>query len=104
MLISQQQMARCVETLHNGNFVTRVHYLDMCTRGPPTRKSGDVRGCTKIWRLIRLLLLLLSSAAVQVITVGTHRVQAPIWHKDVRFFQVSQNGQPKAYFYLGEFF
>jgi len=26
--------------------------------------------------------------------------QAPIWHKDVRFFQVSQNGQPKAYFYL----
>lgn len=27
--------------------------------------------------------------------------EAAVWHKDVRFFKVSQNGQPKAYFYLG---
>lgn len=26
--------------------------------------------------------------------------EAPVWHKDVRFFKVSQNGKPKAYFYL----
>lgn len=65
-------------------------------------KGGHVWGCIKICRLIALLLFLRSRAPGQFITVGTHRVQAPIWHKDVRFFQVSQNGQPKAYFYLGE--
>jgi oligopeptidase A len=26
--------------------------------------------------------------------------QAPIWHEDVRFFQLQEDGKPKAYFYL----
>ena len=26
--------------------------------------------------------------------------QAPIWHKDVRFFKLFLDGKPKAYFYL----
>lgn len=26
--------------------------------------------------------------------------QAPVWHKDVRFFKVFLDGKPKAYFYL----
>ena len=26
--------------------------------------------------------------------------QAPVWHPDVRFFKLSVQGQPKAYFYL----
>lgn len=27
-------------------------------------------------------------------------MQAPVWHPDVRFFQLSVKAQPKAYFYL----
>lgn len=26
--------------------------------------------------------------------------QAPVWHEDVRFFQLLKDGQPKAWFYL----
>ena len=26
--------------------------------------------------------------------------QAPVWHKDVRFFKVLLDGKPKAFFYL----
>jgi oligopeptidase A len=26
--------------------------------------------------------------------------KAPVWNKDVRFFQINRNGQPAAYFYL----
>jgi len=26
--------------------------------------------------------------------------KAPVWNKDVRFFQINRNGKPAAYFYL----
>ena len=33
-------------------------------------------------------------------TVEAADGQAPVWHKDVRFFRLYLNGKPKAYFYL----
>ncbi len=34
------------------------------------------------------------------VTIEAADGEAPVWHPDVRFFRVTKDGKPKAYFYL----
>jgi oligopeptidase A len=34
------------------------------------------------------------------VTIEPADGEAPVWHPDVRFFKVLEDGKPKAYFYL----
>jgi Peptidase family M3 len=65
----------------------------------PTALHGISLWSGTIGRGVRLQPLRFLQRAAQPMP-GAARPQAPVWHPDVRFFKLSVQGQPKAYFYL----